>query len=889
MSLTDQWQQKIIDSWQAGTQILTSGSRLARQLQHRYRLQQLEKGHNSWYPLEVRSLNGWLHHCWRDLWESRAPAGSWLRFRLWHDIIRNNPPPTDLPLDLALCQTLDQTFTVLTRHRLDPTETRYPSPLLAWRQQICREFIAALSDLERYHPSELPLRIAGAIDSGHVSLPDSLILAAFEAPAPIEDDLFRLLQRKTRVAVFPLPQKKPANVRAVTLPEVEQEILYLGQTLLHSCQQLRPGAIGVVVPNLNSYAPTLRKTLNTLLGQPSRPQEETFNVTLGTPLLQHSLVQAALLPLRLLGEEDKRAVLISLLLSPYYLVWARNRNQLARLDRHWREMRPEAELDSLYGRAQSSDPDVSQWLSPEGADLRQVLTPFRQSRSRSAAEWNELFERLWTSLQFPVLADESDRIAYNHMKSALTKLAADLGSLTMDVVTFLAWFRQALAAEIFQVGGSEQAGVQVMGLIESRGLAFQRLFLLGMTSSALPQPIRPLPFLSFEERKHILGGSLKSQYDFARAAFHHLMAAAPEIILTKPEAVDGEPVSATPFWPTPWQTAIVNLWHNPDAAWARVDWLRSTWRGFSQPHPKKPLPEPLTAPIQFPDSLSVSSLAVAFHCPFRFLLQELLGLKPLAEPTAGLRPEERGQKLHKVLACVTRRLRLHQQMDDLDWQRVLPTVQACVDEVHGDVAVVPPWQVERRRWLGNELGLLRQWFREELHHLEAGWRWLAEEIPFHGLILEGWPTPLSGRIDRLDLHPQEGLFCWDYKSGSSPSASEVFNQLSEPQLPVYLLALLQGLVDLPHHHHLQKFPLQAGYITLKSEKDIRLDRLQADADQWKRFLVAWQERLAELGQKLKQGHFDVDPLPGVPERKREQLCGYCGFLTICDRKDFGEN
>jgi hypothetical protein len=48
MLTTDQWQKNIIDSWRPGSLILTSGGRLARQLQHRYRLQQLKEGHTSW-------------------------------------------------------------------------------------------------------------------------------------------------------------------------------------------------------------------------------------------------------------------------------------------------------------------------------------------------------------------------------------------------------------------------------------------------------------------------------------------------------------------------------------------------------------------------------------------------------------------------------------------------------------------------------------------------------------------------------------------------------------------------------------------------------------------------------------------------------------------------
>ena len=884
-SKTDQWQQRVIDSWRPGSLILTSGGRLARQLQHRHRLQQLEKGHNSWRPLEVRSLNAWLHQSWQDLWESEAPAGSWLRLRLWYEIIRNNPPPAELPLDLPLCQTLDQTYGVLIRHRLDPTETRFPSPLIAWRQHICREFISALNDLKRWHPAALPLKIAEVINSSRLALPKSLILAAFEAVAPIEEELFRVVSQKTDVTVFPLPKEKPGNVQAVTLPDQKQEILYLGQELLCSCQELRPGSIGVVVPNLELYAHALRRTLSTLLGQRLTPQEETFNITLGTPLLEHPLVQAALIPLRLLGDEEKRHVLIGLLLSPYYGAWAGNRRQLARLDRHWREMTPEADLDSLYGKAHSRESTLAPYLSPGGIDLLELLAPFQGRSSLSAEKWKDLLNKLWGSVQFPALADESDRVAFNHLESTLTSLVADLGSWSMDSRTFLAWLRQALAAEVFQVAGSEQAGIQVMGLIESRGLAFQRLFLLGMTSTALPQPVRPLPFLDFEERRQVLGGTLRSQYEFAHAAFQHLMATAPEIILTRPEEIEGEPVSATPFWPTPWQSTPVDFWTLPNAAWFRAGWLRSAWKGFTESHPEETAADHLTTPIPFPKSLSVSSLAVAFQCPFRFLIQVLLELKPLAEPVGGLRPEDRGLSIHHVLSCITRKLRPRLHEENLDWELVFPSVHECVNAVHEKMAAIPTWQVERRRWLGKEFGLLKLWFQEELNNLQAGWHWLAEEIPFKGLTVEGWPTTLNGRIDRVDLHPELGLLCWDYKSGSSPNFSEVFSHLSEPQLPAYLLAILQGLVELPGHSQLHEYPLQAGYITLKSEKNLKLDRLRADANQWQDLLGVWQKRLVELGHQLQQGHFHAEPVPSAQLRERERLCSYCGLLTICGRKN----
>jgi RecB family exonuclease len=228
------------------------------------------------------------------------------------------------------------------------------------------------------------------------------------------------------------------------------------------------------------------------------------------------------------------------------------------------------------------------------------------------------------------------------------------------------------------------------------------------------------------------------------------------------------------------------------------------------------------------------------------------------------------------------------QQENLDWESVFPSVQECVAEVHEKMAAIPTWQVERRRCLGKEFGLLTLWFQEELKNLQAGWRWLAEEISFERLTVEGWPTKLNGRIDRIDGHPELGLLCWDYKSGSSPKFVEVFSHLSEPQLPAYLLAILQGLVELPGHSLPHGYPLQAGYITLKSEKDVKLDRLGVNAEQWQDFLALWQKRLAELGQQLQQGHFHAEPVSGGQLKERERLCSYCGLLPICDRKNLEE-
>ena len=126
------------------------------------------------------------------------------------------------------------------------------------------------------------------------------------------------------------------------------------------------------------------------------------------------------------------------------------------------------------------------------------------------------------------------------------------------------------------------------------------------------------------------------------------------------------------------------------------------------------------------------------------------------------------------------------------------------------------------------------------------------------------------------------------QKGPSPNFSEVFRYLSEPQLPAYLLAIVQGVVKIPGHSQIHEYSLQAGYITLKSEKDLKLDRLGADAEEWQDLLNIWEKRLAELGHQLQRGVFQAKPLPAARPREQERLCSYCGLLTICNRQQFAE-
>jgi ATP-dependent helicase/nuclease subunit B len=257
----------------------------------------------------------------------------------------------------------------------------------------------------------------------------------------------------------------------------------------------------------------------------------------------------------------------------------------------------------------------------------------------------------------------------------------------------------------------------------------------------------------------------------------------------------------------------------------------------------------------------------------------LLKIRELPEIEPGLAPRERGQLLHEVLARFTTAFKEILDADQAwDQARARELLQEAVHRVLAPLTPDLHWQAEADRWLG-EGGLLWEWLRLERERYEAGWRWHGSEIAFQGLQGRDWPFTLRGRIDRLDYHPENSdLVVWDYKSGEIPKKSQVLDEVAEPQLPCYLLAVEQRLlaVDQPAAH------LRAGFIGLKSPRSHHLkhEDFGAAPEKWRDAAAAFARKVAALGRRLAAGDFHPDPTP-APEKPHGGACHYCPYELIC--------
>jgi len=864
------------------TLILTSGGRLARRLRHAFRRKQKEKGRTGWLPAKVMTLNAWLMETWKRSWPEEIPASPLTLWRFWEKTVSQADLPEGIAPDLQLVQVLDDTYRVMVRDKVRPSPTDSASPAAVWREGLFREFERRLGREGLFHPAWLPTKVMEARAFQTLEGREKIFLVGFEFPAPVEADLIGLLRGRFRAVCCSTHSVQGPEVKAVLLPNREEEVAWLAEEVLRATREHPLHRIGVIVPRPDPYLSLIGSAFREILGPPVREEEGLYNLSLGTPLWDQPLVQAGVLPLRFLLEGEPRHLLLSLFLSPYYRRWQGKSFALARVDRLWRKRGIASGMVNLLRVLKGEGFDELTPTAGGEEPLAALLKDLGGDR-RSVYQWTHSLRRIWNGLGYPVLRMPGEEGFFRHLQEVLDLMNRDLKDEVMDGPRFYAWLKTLLAKTLVNEPGYEQAGIQVLGMIEARGLDFDRLFLIGLTEESLPQPVRPFPLLTPEERRQVQGATLESQFAFAASTFEHLKTLSPLLTLTRPSEENGDPLPPSPFWPNQEIQQERNIWTAPGEVWIRAEWLRQTRRGIRRPSITHPPQEPFlfstSTPFPVPATLSVSALETFLACPFRFFCADMMGIDPLEEIEPGIPAREKGEFVHKVLALITRTLRT-EAVCLTDEEAVRRVVRSCLDQALEDRKDELHWRVERRRLMGDGEGidgLLGGWLGLEKERLDQGWRWIKEEAVFDGLTFPGWAFSVRGRIDRIDHNKEaKGVCLWDYKTGSFSPFTDICERFLAPQLPLYLLAVQ----SFPEFAPPSVETFQAGFVSLKSEKDLAHKELGKTLEDWEVCLDQWVQEISRLGKRMQQGDFAPDPRP-EPQGKELGACTYCDYQNLC--------
>jgi len=883
-----------------GYTVLAESERFVHQVQRQFRLRRIEAGASGWDTPKIFTLNRWMENFWADLWPEEFPASSF--FLRWHylkDCLDEAPPPEPLSADVELIKLLDESFEQCLRYAIDPAGGQDVSQLIAWRRKVWRAFEERLAARGLFHPAQLPARIVRRLASLEPPVkPGKMAFVGFEFAGVCEKLLLEELQKKFGAVFFALPAGRAQPERLV-FSDPEQEIIGLMENLLISVREYAPHEIAVVLGDSEFYSPAVSNQLRDILGEPVQGKRAAYNLYPDLNISGQGLYNAAVLPVRCALNGEKRTDLFSLLRSPYYGSFSRWNRRLSLWDRIWRENGIESGIDLLLSQVSGVGYQVSENpLTSENRqltddlhrltpDIRNAIAPFMEIGVKAVSKWTQTLRRSWSALQFPVLANELDRISWDNLVQIISEFETVIGEAHLDAREFLEVLSAAAGRTRIQKGGLEDAGIQVLNRLDARGLFFRKIFIPGMVSGSFPQPVRTLPLLASSERPKVLGGTIESQFAFARCLYTNLLATAPQIVLSRPAiAKDGEICIPSPFWAKECETKIepVIPWKHRLPAMQRTRWVQQSIpkaaasapvesvKGLCEPGPCEFQIQPLPAA----DSISVSQLQSALLCAAGYFFRYVLGLEALAEFEPGIPPLERGKSIHAILALFVSRAMEKLTEPRLNFEDLEGLLKKTITDAIGPRMSDAVWQVEYERLIGKPgfPGLLLKWLYIEWDKMLAGWSWMGVERPFGGMEISGCKTRLTGRLDRIDSHPEIGLICWDYKAGRLPRKTEVTDENKQPQLPAYLLALSRGNVNgMPKTGG----KCGAGFIELASPGNMKHQVVFNPGEEHGAFLKYWEKEVCAALNSIFAGTLSPRWLKeGRPCEEHCEFKGVCG-------------
>ncbi len=439
------------------------------------------------------------------------------------------------------------------------------------------------------------------------------------------------------------------------------------------------------------------------------------------------------------------------------------------------------------------------------------------------------------------------------------------------------------------------AGLQVLGMLETRLLTFERVFILGATEDVLPGAPKPDVLLP-DPLRQSLGLPDQRHGDLVAAhTFYRLIQGAREVGLftssgIQPGLLDGKSMPSRYVEQLIWEEEK-RQGRLLGASDAPRRLISLPMRGVLPPSPAVANTHACRMRVQTLlryRSLSPTFLDDYIKCPLRFFYKYVTPLAPLDEVAESGDPPALGQLIHEVLQDFFRP-RLNQFLDPT-------TVEAepLLKAFEHRLETAPFF-----RQMPPDARLMLQ--RTGRHRLSA---FVAAMVPTTPLELEtrletpfslgGETYKLRGDVDRVDRR-EDGLWVLDYKTGGQRKPKPKFwddetlwdwiecqNPAEDTSLLPKLAASLES-IQLPLYLYLYKqktglLPVNGAFVALGTGgQEVPLLGAKVDAGLKERYILEQVPALVGCILRLILGSQEFVPTPS-------RSCEWCPYATACGLK-----
>ncbi len=714
-------------------------------------------------------------------------------------------------------------------------------------------------------------------------LPTHVEFAGFDQTAPQEQRLRNMLQQRgIHISDYPNKLAAPAHSQHISLENQETECR---AAVAWAKQQLDNNAhanIAIIAPQLSAVRNMLADLLDDVLTPASvRPalhdSARLYNFSLGTPLNEQSMIQAALNLLRLLSSyTNQQADFSKVLHSPFWSAYEQEADSRAQLDAKMREKSAaQLSLDSFIVFANSQ--------LEKGLNIAQLVHDltaakiYVSNKQAAPSAWAQRFAQLLAALQWPGLRSITS-LEFQTQKAwqkALQQLSAlDALNPLISMQEAASLMQQICTQQVFQPETVETTPIQILGMMEALSAPVDAVWVLQMNDHIWPPPARPNALLpaNIQRAARLPNADNNVQAAFATRIHQRVLHSAKQVIFSSSQLENTSQLRASPLIKDIEIIAKLPLAQTLAEVLSKVGNADLT---HLDDH---------IAPVVL-EGEHVQGGTGLFKaqaiCPAWAFYQYRLGAKSLKTPSEGLDNLARGQLVHAVLAAF--------------WQSGEKTLHFADLREMSDEALNTHLNKAIRKTLqafaettNIATKTILELEHERLHKLVGAWLAFEKEqgIAFHiiGCELEK-QVDISGievtlKIDRIHQLGDGGMVFVDYKTGQTPKVSTWGeDRIAEPQLPIYasfyfdddsqtIVGLQFGMVKTAEH----SFEGVSQY-SFDIEASKRKPKFTQQFSDWGNLLEHFKTSIEAIAEEVKTGEASV-------KFNDEKALSYCEVLPL---------
>ncbi|WP_428240955.1 PD-(D/E)XK nuclease family protein [Gynuella sp.] len=754
--------------------------RLSRTVTAAYNLLQDQ---SCWEPLASYAWNQWLYALYNrlDLKGRDVPIllSSQQELLLWNQVLREADNQLLNPRGLA--RQLQKTRTLITHYQIPVAELRQTA------HQGTEQFIDWLEAFERLLKQQRRIceyELANWLLTQPIKISRLVVLYEFPELTPLQQR-FLEVALKGIDPVFFVEQKPHQHLYVSDYADAQEQYQAAISWAKTQLEQNSHQKIAIIAPQLSEDL----VQVESLLQQAFHPdmwttfqqrQSPGYNISASHSATSFQVISDALNLLALNHQDIPVDAIDRVLHSPYFLLPKHTDFlQAGMIDRHIRARKnPTIRLTELIEiTEQTGCTALHDTLTKLSSTVpkyskRQVL--------RTLWEWLHLFQQQLTLTGWP---GNHELDTYEYQQASLWQdIMNECASLEaviqkpIGLEAALQYLQQTAQQTQFHLQTIDSP-LQVLGVLESRGLLFDKIWICGMDHNHWPPSSNPDPFIpvALQKQKNIPQCSAEKELNYARQITAEWLSHCSEVWVSYVHSDNDSTQLLSPLFQHG-ENQLSLLSSTPSAPLIETE----TIADHSLIHLDQNIPLPG----------GTHFLKDYIGCPFKAWAKHIMKSEAPPDPVIGLDYQDRGILLHDIMEQLWRQIRDQQTLLEYDPEELFQLVAGLIGRR------VNRYSVLSRRYISP---IHRDLEVKRLCKILMLWLEIEKQRPPFKVIFNessqqydiGTLT-LNIRFDRIDKLADGSLMVVDYKTGETNVNAWLNNgRVNDPQVPIYSLVFQQ--------------------------------------------------------------------------------------------------